>query len=63
VVSDVLDVLDMESVVMERYGGGDLRSARKKTVGGFDLLWDDGPVASSGARTNQSKLGFFVEGL
>jgi tubulin polyglutamylase TTLL9 len=62
VVSDVLDVLDMESVVMERYGGGDPAVTRTKTVGGFDLLWDDGPVAC-GARTNQSKLGFFVEGL
>jgi hypothetical protein len=62
VVSDVLDVLDMESVVMERYGGGHRAVTRTKTVGGFDLLWDDGPVASSGART-KSNLGFFVEGL
>ena len=66
VVSDALDVLDMESVVMERYGGGNRQKsgARARTVGGFDLLWDDGPVASAsffGART--SGLGRFVEGL
>ena len=64
VVSDALDVLDLESVVMEQCGGEKktLRSGetRARTVGGFDLVWDDGPVGDAG---RACRLGRFVEGL
>ena len=60
VVGDALDVLDLESVVLEQYGDvyAESRSReRARTVGGFDLVWDDGPVPGP------TKLGRRVEGL
>lgn len=35
-LSDTLDVVDMEGV----------RTGEERTIGGFDLIWDDGPVPS-----------------
>ena len=60
VVGDALDVLDLESVVLEQYGDAYAESRsreRARTVGGFDLVWDDGPVPGP------TKLGRRVEGL
>lgn len=60
VVGDALDVLDLESVVLEQYGDAYAESRSRKrarTVGGFDLVWDDGPVPGP------TKLGRRVEGL
>jgi hypothetical protein len=60
VVGDTLDVLDLESVVLEQYGGAYAESRsreRARTVGGFDLVWDDGPVPGP------TGLGRRVEGL
>jgi len=66
VISDALDVLDLERAVLESYGyfsDDEACDASKLHTGGFDLVWDGGVVVPDGLdEPAASRLGCFVQG-